>query len=119
MADIIERSLALTVVGEDEASDVFAAIADQVDDLQARFETSFSSMASYAEDTSSTIADAAQEWAPVWISQLEALETAAAATFSALEGYFATVETNAETAGAAIAAAFSTDSLGLDPIPYS
>lgn len=84
MADIIQRSLNLSVVGEDEASDVFAAIADQVDDLQARFETAFGGMATYAEDAASTIADAANSWAPVWISQLEAVETAAASAFSTI-----------------------------------
>ena len=44
MSDIIERSLELSVVGVDEASDVFAAIADQVDDLQERFQTAFDGM---------------------------------------------------------------------------
>lgn len=84
MSDIIERSLNLRVEGEDLASDMLVALGEQIVDLQERTETAFASMASYAEDASSTIADAANEFAPVWISQLEALEGAAAGSFSTI-----------------------------------
>lgn len=106
MADIIERSLELSVVGVDEASDVFAAIADQVDDLQERFQTAFDGMAAYAEDSASTIADAANSWAPVWISQFEAIETAAADTFSALDALFSEAGSAGAAAGTTVESAW-------------
>ncbi len=108
MSDIIERSLELSVVGVDEASDVLAAIADQVDDLQGRFETAFGGMTAYAEDSASTIGDSANVFIGPWVEQLTALDELAASTFGAISASMDTVVTSAAGAAGDVTAAWST-----------
>ena len=82
--DIVQRGLNLQVEAEDLASETFATLADELDELQARAETVFEAIAMAGENAASSLADSAGLFAPEWISELEQLQQAADATFSTM-----------------------------------
>jgi hypothetical protein len=84
MADILQKGLSLQVEADDLASDTLSALADQIDELEARFTTAFEAMATAGEDAASSLEESAGVFIPEWISELEALQTASDAAFSGM-----------------------------------
>lgn len=106
MTDIVQRALNLQVGAEDVASEVFSAVADELDALQAKAESVFGAIAMQGEDAMSALADAANGFAPLWDDQLQAVAEFAGGAFAALEESAAAAGSGVAEAAAPIASAW-------------
>jgi|SRR5579884_1002822 len=89
--DIVQRGLSLEVQADDLASGTLNAVADELEQLQARAETAFGAIAMSGENAASSLADSANLFAPEWETQLEALQEFADGVFSGMQDLAATV----------------------------